>query len=203
MTQTRYPSEKQYRFIVDLLSVCDWSSLSVKYRTRLDELAVSVPEFVTAIDQAKWNDYTVAAPSGPLVFEQARALIDTLVPLPRKSGKAKFVVNRATDFPNVFDGKYAVSTETGHLAFYDVSVPGEDSRHFGRIFVDVMASDDKHPVRGAAAKTVLSKIAADPVAAAKRYGVEIGSCGVCGRTLTDEQSRAFGIGPKCRVKLGV
>jgi len=30
------------------------------------------------------------------------------------------------------------------------------------------------------------------------YGTELGECGVCGRTLTDEKSRAYGIGPVCR-----
>jgi hypothetical protein len=30
-----------------------------------------------------------------------------------------------------------------------------------------------------------------------RYGMLIGKCGVCGRTLTDEESRANGIGPVC------
>jgi uncharacterized protein DUF6011 len=33
-----------------------------------------------------------------------------------------------------------------------------------------------------------------------RYGQELGECGHCGRTLTDEASRAAGIGPVCASK---
>lgn len=33
--------------------------------------------------------------------------------------------------------------------------------------------------------------------ASNRNGRELGHCGVCGRTLTDEESRARGIGPIC------
>lgn len=35
-------------------------------------------------------------------------------------------------------------------------------------------------------------------AARERYGREIGRCGICNRTLTDEESRRIGIGPVCR-----
>ena len=43
----------------------------------------------------------------------------------------------------------------------------------------------------------IAEIAADPVEALVRYGKLIGACGYCGRTLTDEQSRADGVGPEC------
>jgi hypothetical protein len=36
--------------------------------------------------------------------------------------------------------------------------------------------------------------------AAARYGRELGQCGLCGRDLTDEASRAAGIGPVCRTR---
>lgn len=38
----------------------------------------------------------------------------------------------------------------------------------------------------------------DAKAAVTRYGQELGHCGSCGRHLTDETSRAIGIGPECR-----
>ena len=37
----------------------------------------------------------------------------------------------------------------------------------------------------------------DIAAATALYGQELGHCGICGRELTDEDSRARGIGPKC------
>jgi hypothetical protein len=39
-------------------------------------------------------------------------------------------------------------------------------------------------------------------AAAVRYGQELEFCGCCGRHLTDETSRAAGIGPDCAAKYG-
>jgi hypothetical protein len=39
------------------------------------------------------------------------------------------------------------------------------------------------------------------MAAAMRYGKELGRCGVCDMPLTNEESRELGIGPVCRAKL--
>jgi hypothetical protein len=101
------------------------------------------------------------------------------------------------DLPDVKAGRYAVNNEQGKLAFYRVSRP-TDGKWKGWTFVDVMASDERHPIKGfAAKKAILEKIAADPDAG-PRFGREIGSCYVCGRTLTDELSRQLGIGPVCR-----
>lgn len=44
--------------------------------------------------------------------------------------------------------------------------------------------------------------AAGPREAMLRYGREIGECGHCGRTLTNDESRAVGIGPRCRANKG-
>jgi hypothetical protein len=49
---------------------------------------------------------------------------------------------------------------------------------------------------------ILDRIAADPVGAAERYGLEIGKCGICHRTLTNDISRARGIGPVCAERWG-
>lgn len=132
------------------------------------------------------------AVNGHLTWPEASSLIDLLKLLPRKASH---------QLPDVPAGRYAVDTEEGHLAFYRVDRPTEGA-WAGRTFVKVQASDELHPVRGGAAASVLRKIAVDPAAASLRYGREIGSCGVCGRTLTDEDSRARGIGPICAEKTG-
>jgi hypothetical protein len=99
--------------------------------------------------------------------------------------------------PDVKAGRYAVPNEEGKLAFYIVSRPDKGDWK-GWTFVSVMASDERHRIRGfAAVKAILEKIAADPDAG-PRFGREIGACYVCGRTLTDELSRSLGIGPVCR-----
>ena len=97
-------------------------------------------------------------------------------------------------------GRYAVEID-GRLGFFKVDCPTE-GRWAGYVFVKQMASDTEYPVRGARRGVVLDAIAADPQAASLRYGREIGACGVCGRTLTDEDSRARGIGPICADKMG-
>lgn len=89
-------------------------------------------------------------------------------------------------------GRYAVENAQGVLAFYRLRKDGT---------LVVMASDTEYPILGQAAATVLDKIAEAGVeAAGVRFGQEIGSCYVCGRTLTDADSRAAGIGPTCAAK---
>lgn len=100
--------------------------------------------------------------------------------------------------PKVPAGRYAVVID-GVTKFFKVDTPTE-GRWAGRTFVKIQASDELHAVRGDTARQVLELIAKDPEAASKLYGREIGACGVCGRTLTDEESRANGIGPICAEK---
>lgn len=102
---------------------------------------------------------------------------------------------------SVEQGRYAVPTDSGSLAFYRVVRPTQ-GQWAGRAFVSVLASDAEYPVRGKAGLAVLEKIAVDPRAAMETYGREIGQCGRCGRALTDAQSRARGIGPNCATKIG-
>ena len=94
--------------------------------------------------------------------------------------------------PVVEDGRYAIDIDDT-TKFYRVNT-GRD----GRKWLDVQASDDFHPIHNYATKhAILTAIAADPRAALVRYGQLLGKCGICGRTLTDEQSRSDGIGPIC------
>jgi hypothetical protein len=94
-------------------------------------------------------------------------------------------------------GHYAiVSTGDNDLAFYRVDRPTEGD-YAGRVFVKLIVGG--HPdrnVRRDHVAGILARIAADPHAAA-RYGQQIGRCHVCNRTLTDQASRAAGIGPEC------
>lgn len=100
-------------------------------------------------------------------------------------------------------GRYAVTGEDGATKFYRVDQPTE-GRWAGYTFVKVQAGDELHNVRNRQAReAVLVKIAKDGIEAAMlRYGKELGQCGHCGRTLTNEESRARGIGPICYGKMG-
>lgn len=48
----------------------------------------------------------------------------------------------------------------------------------------------------------IAEIAKDPAAAARAYGLKFKHCGICGRELTNPESRARGIGPICASKFG-
>ena len=107
--------------------------------------------------------------------------------------------------------RYAVPNSEGVLTFIQVDrVDNPGSRWHGWIFVKQQLSDwvekrgSQRPgklYRGVWA-SLLQKVLDDPQKAMRTYGEEIGMCGNCGRTLTNEESRNFGIGPDCREALG-
>lgn len=112
------------------------------------------------------------------------------------SDSAAGITRTASSSPDVAAGLYAIESPTG-LAFYGVDRP-TSGRWVGYTFVRrVIGGDRDAPVRGRAAAAVLAAIADDPDAG-RRYGREIGRCYRCNRTLTDDESRAAGIGPVCR-----
>lgn len=104
--------------------------------------------------------------------------------------------------PEVPAGRYAVHMDgdSNELSFFKVDKP-EEGKWAGWTFVKHLASDTEYPVKGARKYRVLEAIAADIEGALATYGREIGACGMCGKTLTNDESRAYGIGPDCRKKL--
>lgn len=103
-------------------------------------------------------------------------------------------------------GRYAVTGDDGTTDFWYIS---EWTTDVGRkmISLRMIVGGQSGPVRvrmGPEAMVgVVRKIIADgPKEAMIRYGREIGECGNCGRTLTDAESRAAGIGPVCAKRRG-
>lgn len=124
-------------------------------------------------------------------------IIDAMMKQPDRPGASL----KPTDLPDVPAGRYAIEVD-GTLKFYVVDRPTE-GRWAGYTFLKVQASDETHDIRNASVrKAILTNIARDPQGAMLRYGKEIGKCGHCGRTLTNEESRAAGIGPICAGKMG-
>lgn len=106
--------------------------------------------------------------------------------------------------PIVPAGRYALKVidfEEGQndIRFYKIDAPTE-GRWAGRVFVKLLASDEQHPVRNP--KAILEAIAADVEGALALYGIEIGRCGACNRTLTNKVSRDRGLGADCAQRLG-
>lgn len=179
------PSEKQLAFVRRLLT------------ERSGDIAAEAIR--TLLNQAR-EDGTL---SRKLVSSSIDALLKIAVKAPEVPAfddEPKPSTQARTSLPDVPEGRYAIESD-GVVKFYKVDRPTE-GRWAGWTFVKVQASDDFFPIKGEARRPILEAIAVDVAGASKRYGHELGSCGVCGRTLTDESSREAGIGPVCAAKMG-
>ena len=102
-------------------------------------------------------------------------------------------------------GRYAIDTQVHAVngtAFYRVDRPTE-GKWAGRVFVKQLIGPEEQRLsqkQGGAIIAAIARVGAE--AAAARYGHEIGECGLCGRRLTNDESRARGIGPICAAKAG-
>jgi len=144
--------------------------------------------------------FELEQPHGP-TKRGVSALIDDLLEAPKKV-QFRSGPTQKTSLPDVPAGYYAVEGRDGRLRFLKVDRPDEGP-WAGWTFVKVQAGDEFHRLRGDQPEKALQAILAYGTKEASiRYGKEIGACGVCGRTLTDETSRANGIGPVCAQKMG-
>lgn len=101
-------------------------------------------------------------------------------------------------------GRYALPNGKDSLnkhSFYIVQRPDE-GKWAGKTFVKRYSSDDETAIPIAQAVNILSKIAADPMGAMLLFGQLEAHCGHCGRRLTNDDSRARGIGPVCARHMG-
>lgn len=140
---------------------------------------------------------------------QAHRFIDFLLGLPKvEQVQAPVLVQPKVEVPveapararlnfaEILDGNYAVR-EDGVVKFYRVTTNGQWKN------VQVRASDQLWPVKGRAGIAVLHRIVEAGLAASRMLFVtELGRCCKCGRSLTDEESRANaltngGYGPDC------
>lgn len=169
--------------------------------------------------QAKWvidiaetkdgvTDAMVASLAERLIQGFARsaasAFITKYKDLPRKAAPVAVVgpgedgTAPIRDAQGVKAGRYAL-VEDDITKFYRIT-EGK-GRWAGRTFVEAQASDDHWAIKNPTKRAeILKAIAANPAEAEQRYGRELGKCSRCGRTLTDETSRSYGIGPECRKK---
>ncbi|URM86140.1 hypothetical protein SEA_BIGGITYBASS_40 [Gordonia phage BiggityBass] len=216
------PTDGQVNYLADLLADREWSACgNTKYVVRAATIYLAIKaatgQFASGLDLTapflggKVNQALHQGGADQLTKPGASAMIDWLQTLPRRAADTTFIpqddtaanVDAALGVPTadqVPAGRYAIETGEGaanELAFYKVDRP-TDGKWAGRVFVKLMRSDEEVRLSWGTTKAVLAKIAeAGAEDASKRYGREIGECGVCGRTLTNDDSRALGIGPKC------
>jgi uncharacterized protein DUF6011 len=117
------------------------------------------------------------------------------------ANSARFRGPTQRNLPDVPAGHYAVPSLSGNndLDFFRVVRPTE-GQWAGHTFVNrVIGGRQDSPIRGKAAKQALEAILELGVEdAGILYGTTLGRCRDCNRHLTDELSRALGIGPECR-----
>lgn len=119
-----------------------------------------------------------------------------------KTGRTKTVYAAkpaaAPAVPTPAKGRYAVIGDNGEWEFYRVTERSTSRWSTRRELVLMKQAGDRFNFMSREAKdAIATKINADPKAAMKEYGVRLGMCGVCGRSLTDPESRSRGIGPDC------
>jgi len=146
--------------------------------------------------------------------EQAHEAINLMLQLPKKLA-IQTPVQVLQDGPAIDKSReeikhlaregyfFIVDPTDGKEKFFHVKHGREDTRWKGYTFLEVQASDFLYPVKDKDHReAVFAEINKDPIKAMNEYGIRIGRCGVCGRTLTDRDSRLRGIGPICAAKLG-
>jgi len=100
-------------------------------------------------------------------------------------------------------GRYAINHPSGELRFYQIDRPVQ-GRWAGVVFLSQLSGENHIAIRDRTEKDfIFSLIAMNPTESLKLYGQKIGRCGHCKKTLTDQVSRDFGIGPVCRKVLGI
>jgi len=90
------------------------------------------------------------------------------------------------------------------LRFFKLRLPTR-GRWVGYVFVEEQAGPQTYDVKSPerVAKVLQAVLRDGLLSALARYGKELGYCGKCSLELTDETSRARGIGPVCWGKLGL
>lgn len=114
---------------------------------------------------------------------------------------------RAQIKPHLFErngrleGSFAIKDAQGAVKFYEINTGKASGKYANMVFVKACASDDRYPVKAPGTLAyVLATILNDVQGARELYASELGHCYVCHKELTDEESRARGIGRVCAGK---
>lgn len=167
------PSEAQVRFLNNLL----------------DEREHSYTEAQIAEGKADWR--------------KIRPMLDALKAAPRRAYQAPVETpapvatptRTRLDFSAITDGNYAIRAD-GVVKFYRVSTSKGGYKN-----VQVRASDALYMQYGKAGIAILHRIVEAGLEESRMlFATELERCWRCGKTLTDEESRARGMGPDCASK---
>lgn len=109
-------------------------------------------------------------------------------------------------FDSLPAGRYAITGKDGEsVRFFRVDVPGGkwgNHRFLKEMHSAGQAGFNAYPVRDKDfARKVLTYLSRSPEEHLRAFGRKLGVCGRCGLALTDDESRAAGIGPVCVNKI--
>lgn len=198
-TSQSYPSDAQIQYARDLLDKKDL----LKHPGFFDRVnAMDIEEYTAYVESIKRQ-------IPELTRSRVSEIIDSLRVLPNKPADRQPPANgtgTATDnYEDIPAGRYALHTPraTNKISFYRVDRPTE-GRWAGYVFVkQQFGPHDSEPIKGRGKYLIFDEIRkAGPREAAILYGHELGRCAVCGLPLTNDESRAYGIGPVCRENTG-
>jgi hypothetical protein len=192
-------TDKQWKFLNDLRVQSGKNALGDEVRARLTKRTIS-----EAINDEKL-DVAAAKADGTWVNPNPDAAGTPV------AGQAEYrgPLQRA-DYGHLVDGWYAVASLTGNndLDFFKIDIPTEGN-WLGCLFVKrvIGGGEGSNPRTERVPRTTALKwleLVSDgtlAIDAQARYGQNIGRCGICNRALTDEASRARGIGPDCYARM--
>jgi hypothetical protein len=188
-------SGKQLKWLKSLITERSWDAVPAEWHERLAEIAEAFkacddngygPE--SANNVLEFSGYKVITMAG---FDK---LLAFLKDAPRKAVVAQGdkLVNQVTEA-----GMYQLD---GVIYKVQLAVHGSGNLYAKKL---IPGADFGDKARFVYVPGAISKLTADDklsLEQAKAFGALYGSCCVCGRTLTDEDSIAAGIGPVCANK---
>jgi len=166
------------------------------------DLSKLAPNQVKWLMEADFDTYPSELPK-----KRLGDVIEKLVSLPWKKRTAQQSDDLGVGLERLPDGRYGVENVPGHknqVSFFRYRTP-KNGDWAGYQFCDQIVGHGKRfPVKGEARTKVTELIRKQGVVEClQRFGKEFNHCGRCGRELTDDLSRARGIGPDCWGILGM
>jgi hypothetical protein len=204
-------TEKQGAFIIKLLAQKDLTPLHVIEVSELNESQLAW--LVSHKDEDGHNQLA------RLSKDAASKIIENLLKLNDKPIKVTTENNTTTSNssnnsntgPVPDAGYYFIDDPTrtdpdngtvGVPSFFRVQKGKKDTNWEGYTFLAIQASDYFHAIKDPKRREIIfAEILKDPIASMNQYGLRLGRCGVCNRTLTDRHSILKGIGPICAARL--
>lgn len=201
-------TDKQGAFIIKLLAQKDLAPLHVIEVSDLNE-----GQLVWLVTHEEHGNLArLSKQAASTIIENLLKLADKQVkPVPVSKVTESNAPNAASNGPVPDAGYYFINdpTRTDPVtgdspvpSFFRVQKGKPDTKWEGYTFLAIQASDYFHSIRDAKRReTIFAEILKDPIQSMNEYGLRLGRCGVCNRTLTDRHSILRGIGPICAARL--